>query len=222
MAVSVKTGSLVILLFLCMALAAPSAQGQIGLAAGYGLHVLNSPSFSSAAQNTFESPGGVNLGLFYDFRFGQVTLRPGMFLRQGDFEWTSDSWKPEENPLESSLRVVEIPIDLLYHFRLPSVSPYVVAGPVFSFFSSDYHDLRISLDNPKGTTSYMGISVGAGIELAPSGLGIILFPEIRYSHALSGFMKEEYTVRTIPFASDAQRLSSLTFRLGISLPTPSY
>lgn len=218
MAASVQKGFLIIPLFIGLALVSSPAQAQIGFAGGYGLHVLNSPSFSSSAQNTLESTGGINLGFFYDFRFGRVTLRPGLFFRQGNFDWTSSNWKAEENPIESTLRIAEIPIDVLIHFRRPSVSPYVVVGPSFNFLHTDQQDVRISLDNPKGSTSFMGITLGAGVEI--STLGLILFPEIRYSHALSGFLKQEYIVRTVSFASDsAQRLSSLTFRLGISVPS---
>ena len=181
------------------------------------MHLLGSPSFSSTAQNTLESSGGFNVGLFYDFRFGSVTLRPGIALRQADFDWESSSWKPEENPISSSFRVAEVPVDVLYHFRMPSMSPYVVVGPSFNFLHTDQQDLRISLDNPKGTTQYMGFTLGAGIELRT--MGLVLFPELRYSHALSGFMKEEYIVRAVSFASDAHSFNTLTLRLGISLPS---
>ncbi len=216
MASSVLRSFVLISLFVFLTGVSSTAQAQIGFAAGYGLPVLSSPSFSSSAQNTFEGTGGINVGMFYDFRFGKVDLRPGLFFRQGNFEWMSPSWKPEENPIPSTLRVAEIPIDVLYHIRMASFSPYVVAGPVFSFLHTDQQDVRISLDNPTGSTSFMGITLGAGIEL--NALGLLLFPEIRYTHALSAFLKQDYIVRSVPFATESgQRLSSLTVRLGIAL-----
>ncbi len=214
---SLRRNLLITVLLVGLGWTPSQALAQIGITAGYGVHLLGSPSFSSTAQNSLSSPGGFNLGLFYDFRFGSVTLRPGMAIRQASFDWESSSWKPEENPISSSFRVAEVPIDLLYHFRMPSMSPYLVVGPSFNFIHTDQQDLRISFDNPKGTTQYMGFTLGAGIELRT--MGLILLPELRYSHALSGFMKEQYIVRAVPFASDAQSINTLTFRLGVSLPS---
>ena len=214
MAATVQKGLFVIPLFFGLALASQPAQAQIGFAAGYGIHVLNKPDFSSTATNTFDSPGGINVGMFYDFRFNNVTFRPGIFFRQGDFDWELDG--VSFSPLQSTIRLAEFPIDFLYHFRTPSISPYVAIGPSFNFLHTSQPDLRQNLDMPEGTTFFMGIDLGVGLEFSPAGMGLILFPEIRYNYALSGFIKEEYIVRTVPFASDAQRISSLTFRLGIS------
>jgi hypothetical protein len=182
--------------------------------------MANEPGFSSAAQNSFEPTGGFNFGLFYDFRFGAVTLRPGLFIRQADFDWELEGINPNLNPLQSSVRVAEFPIDLLYHFRGPTMSPYIVVGPSFSFLHTDQPDLRQSLDNPKGSTSYPSLTLGAGLEFQPPGWGIILLPEIRYSFALDGFLEEDYIVRTVSYSADAsQRMSSLVVRLGITLPS---
>ncbi len=203
-------------LFLLLSL---PARGQIGLVGGYALNMANEPSFSSASSNTFEPSGGFNLGMFYDFRFSLVTFRPGIFIRQADFDWEIEGISEALNPLQSSIRVAEFPLDFLIHFRSETISPYVVVGPSFSFIHTDQPDLRQTLDNPQGSTSFASLNVGAGLEFAPKGWGLVFFPEIRYGYALSGFMDEEYIVRTVDFASDQQRLSNLVVRLGISLPS---
>ncbi len=199
-------------------LTAPLAQAQIGFAAGYSANVANSPSFSGS-QNSFEPAGGVNFGMFYDFRFGNFTIRPGVFIRQADFDWELDGINPNLNPLQSSVRVAEFPIDLIYRIQTQSLSPYLVVGPSFNFLHTDQPDLRQILDNPTGSTNYASFTVGAGLEIQPQGWGVILLPEIRYGMALSGFTEESYIVRTVSYSADsAQKLSSLVVRLGITLP----
>lgn len=213
-----KKGILIIPLLLGIALAASPARAQLGVAAGYGLNLLNEPSFSSSAQNTFEGTGGFSGGLFYGVPLGRVTLRPGVFLQQSSFDWTFDQVVFSQfSPLETVVRTVEIPLDVLFHFPLARISPYVIAGPAFNFLHTDQPDLRQALDNDEGSTNFPSVNVGAGIEVRAPGLGLRLLPEIRYSHALSGFLEEEYIVRTEQFTADGSpRFSSLTFRLGIS------
>lgn len=209
--------SFLTVLSLCMALAlmAAPAQAQFGAAAGYGINVLNEPSFSGGAQNTFESTGGLSVGLFYNFPLGRVAVRPGLFLHQSSFEWHLDG--VNFSPLESKIRVAEIPVDVLYRFPMERFSPFVMAGPGFNFAQTDQPDLRQVMDSPKGTTFFTSVNVGAGVELPLARLGLKLLPEVRYRYALSGFLQEDYVVRTVAFDADsAQRMSSLTFRLGIS------
>ncbi len=219
MTTSVTKGAFGISLLLLLLFSAAPASAQIGFAGGYALNMANSPSFTSSASNTFETSGGFNFGMFYDFRFGRVSLRPGVFIRQADFDWTLSGINPNLNPLQSSVRVAEFPIDLLFHFRGPSFSPYVVIGPSFSFLHTDQPDLRQTLDNPEGSTAFPSLTLGAGLEVAPEGWGVVLFPEIRYGLALGGFMEEDYIVRTVQYNSDQQRMSSLVIRLAISLPS---
>ena len=216
----VKRALLIVPLILGLILFATPAKAQIGFVTGYGANLFSGPSFTSAESAEFESNGSFNLGMFYDFRFSRVTFRPGIFIRQVDFDWKLSGLDPAFFPLSEDLRVAEFPLDFLIHFPTPKVDPYVVLGPSFNFVHTDQPDLRQSLDREKGSTSFTSFTLGAGIELAPQGWGVLFFPEIRYSLALSGFLSEDYTVRTINYAADSsEKLSSLTFRLGISLPS---
>lgn len=205
---------LVTLMIGLLVVASP-AQAQLGAAAGYGLNMPNDPSFSSPAQNTFESTGGVSVGLFYNFSFGRLALRPGLFLRQSSFDWQLD--EVDFSPLQSKIRMAEVPIDVRFRFPREQFSPFVVAGPGFNFAHTDQPDLRQVMNSPEGTTYFTSLNAGAGIEIPIASLGLRLLPEVRYSYALSGFLKENYIVRTVPFEADsAQRMDHLTFRLGIS------
>ena len=218
MASTVKRVTLLIPLVLLFT-ALPS-KAQIGFVAGYGADLFSSPGFSGSNSSEFESSGSFNAGLFYDFRLGRVTVRPGLFIRQVNFDWTLSQLDAPFNPISEDLRVAEFPIDFLIHFPMESINPYVVLGPSFNFLHTDQPDLRQSLDRERGSTSFTSFTIGAGLEVAPEGWGVVLFPEIRYGLALNGFMSEEYIVRTATYSADnSERISSLTFRVALSLPS---
>ena len=209
----------ILLVPLVLLLAIMPAQAQIGFVAGYGADIFSSPGFSGSNSSEFESSGSVNLGVFYDFRLGRVTVRPGLFIRQVNFDWTLSQLDAPFNPISEDLRVAEFPIDFLIHFPLESFNPYVVLGPSFNFLHTDQPDLRQSLDRERGSTSFTSFNIGAGIRLAPEGWGVVLFPEIRYGLALNGFLSEEYIVRTATYSADAaEKISNFSFRVALSLP----
>ena len=210
-----KKSVLFLILLTGSVLAVSPARAQLGAAVGYGLNMLNEPSFSSSASNTFEGSGGLSVGLFYSVRFGRLEVRPGLFLQQTSMDWTLD--EVEFSPLETVVRTASIPLDVLFYFPLQQFSPYVVAGPALNFLHTDQPDLRQVLNRSKGSTRFASLNLGVGIEVQSPRLGLRLLPEIRYSYALSGFLQEEYIIRTVPFAADGSpHFSSLTFRLGIS------
>jgi opacity protein-like surface antigen len=213
-----KISTLVVSIFLGLTLAGTPTQAQLGVAGGYNLDMISNPSFSSSATNSLESTGGFNVGLFYNFPIGdRLSIRPGIFLQQSSFEWKLDGVK--FSPLEEDLRMVRIPFDVRYRFPMESMTPYVTAGPGFNFVQTNQHDLRLVLSGQEeGSTSFLGVNVGAGIEIPVSRLGLSLQPEIRYGQALSGFVEEQYTIRTVEYeAEDSVSINNLSFRLGISL-----
>ncbi|NBB73832.1 MAG: outer membrane beta-barrel protein [Bacteroidetes bacterium] len=204
------------LLFATVLVVSP-AQAQMGFSAGYGFNILNQPSFEGAT-NEFDGNGGFNVGLFYNFPMGRVALQPGLSLRQSSLDWQLD--EVNFSPLQGQIRVVEIPVDVRYRFPGEAFTPYVAAGPGFNFVHTAQHDMRLALDRPQGTTYFTSVNLGAGVEVPLEGLGMMLLPELRYSQALSGFLRESYMIRTVPFEADSSvRMSSLTLRLGIRFLT---
>jgi opacity protein-like surface antigen len=213
-----KISALVVSLALGLALAGSPAQAQIGVAGGYNLDLINNPSFSGSATNSLESTGGFNVGLFYNFPLGdRLSIRPGVFWQQSQFEWQLDG--VGFSPLEEDLRVVRIPFDVRYRFPMEGMTPYVTVGPGINFVQTNQHDLRLVLSRQEeGSTTFVGINLGAGVEIPVSSLGLSLQPEVRYGQALSGFVEESYTIRTVEYeADDSVSINNLSFRLGISL-----
>lgn len=218
MSALIKKGIFAVSLFLGLVMVASPAQAQLGAAAGYNLDMFSSPSFSSNASNSFESGGGFSAGLYYNFPLGErLAVRPGLFVQQSSFEWQIEGNEPW-GAIEDDLRVASIPIDVRYRFSVDQFTPYVLAGPGFNFVHTDQPDLRHVMSGQQtGSTHFVGLNVGAGIEIPVATLGLSLQPEIRYSHALGGFVQEDYIVRSVEYAADgSQRLNNLSFRLGIS------
>jgi len=213
-----KISALVVSIALGLALAGPPAQAQFGVSGGYNLDLINNPDFSGSATNSLESTGGFNIGLFYNFPLGdRLSIRPGVFWQQSQFEWQLDG--VNFSPLEEDLRVVRIPFDVRYRVPMEGMTPFVTVGPGFNFVQTNQQDLRLVMSGQEeGSTFFLGVNVGAGIEIPLTNLGLSLQPEIRYGQALSGFVEEQYTIRTVEYqADDSISINNLSFRLGISL-----
>lgn len=202
----------VLLLFL---MAAPPAKAQLGVSAGYGINNMSQPSFEGQS-NSLESTGGFKFGLFYNFPIGQVDVRPGMFIQQNSFEWHLDGVEVF-SPIESEFRVAGVPVDFRYRFSENGFVPFVLLGPEFNFVHTNRPELREVLDDPSGTTYFTSINVGAGIQWELPSVGLALHPQVRYSQALSGFVQEDYIVRSVEYNGDSQlSMSNLLLRVDIS------
>lgn len=210
--------ALIPVLVLLFLLAAPPAKAQLGFSTGYGVNLFDQPSFQGKS-NSFESTGGFNFGLFYNFPIGQVDVRPGMYFQQSDFQWRLEGVEVF-SPIESTFRMAGFPFDLRYRFSRflgNSVEPFVLVGPEFNFVFTNRPELREVLDSPTGTTYFTSVNVGAGVQWEVPGLGLALHPQIRYRQAISGFVQEDYTVRSVSYNGDSKlSISNFTFRVDIS------
>lgn len=193
----------------------PVAHAQLGASAGYGLNVISQPNYSGPS-NSFESTGGLNAGLFYNFPVGRIDIRPSIFIQKNDFSWELDEVEIF-SPLEGDFRVAGIAMDLRYRLAAEGNTPYVLVGPEVNYIAANRAELRTVLKYETGSTKYGKINIGAGYRMELPTVGLALEPEVRYSHALAGFMEQDYIVHTIEYSGDAQRsLSNLFFRVGFS------
>lgn len=191
------------------------AHAQLGASVGYGLNVISQPDFSGPSNN-FESSGGLNAALFYNFPIGQLDIRPSMFVQKNDFSWELDEVEIF-SPLEGDFRVAGFAVDLRYRFAAAGNAPYVLVGPEVNYVAANRAELRTVLDYDRGSTRFSRINIGAGYRMELPSLGLALEPEVRYGHALAGFMEQDFIVHTIEYSGDAQRsLSNVLFRVGLT------
>lgn len=190
------------------------AHAQLGFAAGLNYDNFSDVDYQNGSKGVFESASGYHVGIFYDLAAGPLAIRPGIFYRQINNAQIQQAQAGDVTVVQDfDLSMVEIPVDLRLRLPLPLITPYALAGPVFSFPKSNSDDGGFD-DNFKNL--YVSASVGAGVEVSVPVIGIKAFPEIRYAFGLSGLMNDDVTIGGTTFtAEDSQRLNSIMLRLGI-------
>lgn len=201
-------------LFVIVALSLPlAAHAQLGIAGGLGMNVISQPGYSGPG-NEFTTNAAFNVALFYNFPIGQFDIRPSVATQKNEFDWELDGVEIF-NPLKGDFRTAEIGLDLRYRFAPAGNTAYAFIGPEINFIAANRAELRTVLKYENGSTKYYGINLGVGYRMEVS--GVAFEPELRYSQALSGFMNEDFIVRTVSYDGDGTRsMSNLTLRLGIS------
>ncbi|GIV59673.1 MAG: hypothetical protein KatS3mg043_0762 [Rhodothermaceae bacterium] len=161
---------------------------------------------------TFENATGWHLGVLYDIALGPVALRPGVIYRDMSNVEFDLAGMPERFGFDVSM--IDVPIDV--RFRLaatPLVKPYATVGPVFSFVSNVDEEFEDAVEDFR-----LSADVGVGLELAIPGLGLRLYPELRYAFGVSKFINDEFTLLGQQVrAEESARLNSFMLRLGVGL-----
>jgi len=178
---------------LVLAVAPTTLAAQIGVIGGY-----NRDSFDRFSNEDFalaESTNGFNTGIFLDFEFGQIGIRPGITYRL-----LKGAIIQQPDGQTANLEIVEIPIDVRVVAPLPFIKPYLLAGPTVIFPSSA---------RPLADQALAGARLGFGIGVgAEWDIGFRLWPEIRYGTSIGGIVEDDET--------GGSRLDTFIARLGIS------
>ncbi len=182
-----------------------SSHAQLGVAAGLNFASIDDIDVAGGRGN-FDSATGYHIGAFYDLGLGPAGLRLGLFYRDmGDVDVSLAGLRESFD-----VSMIDIPVDFRFNvLATPVIRPYILAGPVFSFASTDNDDFDDALtDVQVGGNVGLGLSVNIGVAR--------LFPELRYSVGLSRFLEDDAAVRGVRFtADDTQRQNSVMLRLGI-------
>lgn len=189
-------------------LLAQPAQAQLGIAAGLNYDDLSDLDTGSA-ETSFDNASGYHIGLFYDLAVGPLALRPGVYYMDiGEFE---DAEGIFNEGIDLSL--IEVPVDVRLRLApTPVLTPYLMGGPVFRFPSAESEDFEEVLEEVN-----IAGNVGAGLELSVPGLGLRLYPEVRYTFGLSNFTRDEFEVGGQNFTVEEEgRLNTFILRLGVA------
>ncbi len=188
------------------------AQAQLGVAAG-----LNFDSFTDIrvfdGNATLDNSTGWHAGVFLDLALGPIALRPGIFYR--DLSRIDLSVTGFTDTFGLNVNMIEVPVDVRIRLApTPLIKPYAVVAPVFAFANSSKSD-----DVEHAVEDFaMSANVGLGLELSAPGLGIRLFPEIRYAFGLSRFINKEFQIagQTVQ-TTDISRNNAFMLRIGVGL-----
>ncbi len=206
-----RVSARVIMGLLGLALFRP-AQAQLGVAAG-----LNFDSFTDIrvfdGDATLDNSTGWHAGVFLDLSLGPLALRPGVFYR--DLSRVDLSVTGFTDTFGLDVSMIEIPVDVRIRLApTPLIKPYAIVAPVFAFAnSSEDGDVENAVED-----FTMSANVGLGLELSVPGLGIRLFPEVRYAFGLSRFISKEFQIagQTVQ-TTDVSRNNTFMLRLGVGL-----
>lgn len=197
-------------LLFVLAISVQPAQAQLGVAAGLNFENTSDIKIGSSSQ-TVDNSTGYHFGVFFDMGAGPLAIRPGVFYRKVENikfpDFTSGGAQDAFD-----LSMIDVPIDLRLRVPAPLVAPYVLAGPVFSFASSDNDEFKESLRDLT-----MSANIGAGVELKVPMLGLRVMPEIRYNIALSSYVEDfNFLGSEVNVAEDGDKMNAVMLRLNVA------
>ena len=182
-----------------------AAEAQIGLVAGYNRDTLGEFLPDNGFDLT-DLSDGFHGGVFLNLNLSAFSLRPTLVYHS----ISGLVAEAEGERLDFDISMVEIAADVRYRLPAPVLRPYLVAGPVFAFPSSNVDSVKDVL-NDQATR----LEAGIGLEL---NFGITLWPEIRYGRSLSALMGSDIQIGDSRLRGDGEpRLDTFTIRLGFSL-----
>ncbi len=176
---------------------APAAHAQLipsfGITGG-----VNFGSLSDVAGVNLENSTGFHAGIYADFGFGPLALRPSlMYLRAGDVQQAGGSVTAD---------FLSLPIDFKFQTPLPVLKAYAAIGPDFRF---PIGDGGVLVDR-EAVNVAVDVALGASFNaplVGPSG-----FLEVRYALDVSGFAES-----LDASVSDDYKLNLFMIRAGIGL-----
>ncbi len=189
----------------------PAARAQIGFG------VIGGGNFSSLNEIqangslvSFDNAAAFHAGAFIDIGLGPLSVRPTvLYLNAGEL-FKGASFLTEDN---FDVTYVTIPVDINFAFGVGPLQPYLFAGPEFRLLNSS--DLPISLEDDLQSFT-MGASAGLGLKIGLPGVGLKLYPHIRYSFGISDFTSRTYEVQgvTVDTGGDS-RVNMWLLSLGV-------
>jgi hypothetical protein len=189
------------------------AQAQFGITGGLNFESTDDIRNSAGGEAAFDNSTGYHLGVVYNLGIGPVDIRPGfLYRRVGTYE-LRDIPTEAGNALDGSFDVTayEVPVDLRFTvLPTPVVSPYLLAGPQFTFVNGedDFDDATEDLS--------FSLNVGAGTDITLPGLPITLQPELRYEFGATTFVKDDFEIGDVDFEpQDEPRFSAFSVRLTV-------
>jgi len=200
-----------LLVALLLALGTAPAQAQLGVTGG--LNFESTDDIQDAGldrEAAFDNSTGYHIGLVYNLGLGPVDIRPGFLYRKVgtyDFEGVVE----DVSDPSFDVTAYEVPVDLRFTLLpTPVVSPYLLAGPQFTFVNGEDE-----FDDATEDLSF-SLNIGAGTDITLPGLPITLQPELRYEFGATKFIKDDFDIGGQEFSpEDSPRFSAFSVRLNV-------
>ena len=194
---------------LLLASSATAGPVQWGIRGGWNFDSMSEVDTGSE-QVSFNTQTGYNVGLFADFGFGPLGVRPGIsYLKTGPL-FSGATFVTDD---QAQLSYIAVPLDLRYKLPIPGASPYLATGPELrALVGGAPTELEEQLAKYGATWG-----VGLGFEIGPPMGGFRFIPELRYSFDLTGLVKDQIQIegQPIPFEG-GQKVDSWRLSFGLA------
>lgn len=189
-----------------------TAQVRLGLIGGGNFAALADITAGDELID-FDNTTGYHIGAFLDIGLGGVGLRPAVYyLDAGPLFQGADFLDRDD----FNLAYVTVPVDLRVSLGVGPIKPYLLAGPELRILASAGNAPE-ALEEQLSTL-VMSAGLGLGLELQIPGIGLTLYPQIRYSFGISELVDRTYEIEEVSISTDGgQRPNMWLLSLGIGL-----
>ncbi len=204
--------AVVVALIALLALPAVSAQAQVRLG------ILGGANFSALEDVTageslveLDNATGYHIGAFLDIGFGAFGIRPAVYYLDAGPLFDGADFLDRD---DFNLVYVSVPVDLRYSLGVGPIKPYILAGPELRILASA-QDAPDELQDQLSDLVMNG-GVGLGVEISIPGVGLTLYPQIRYSFSLSEWLDRSYEIEGVSITTDdGQKPNMWLLSLGV-------
>jgi len=189
------------------------AQTTFGVVAGLNFEQMRDIQIEHV-ESTYANSTGYHAGAFVDFAAKKLALRLAvLYVNAGPLFKGAPYLITAQLPDSFNVQFLTVPVDLRMRTSWPVVKPYLFGGPEFRFHieGEEPEELKDDL-----TQLLVVGNIGFGIQIDIPLLGIKLFPEFRYSFAVSGITQQEIDIEDSVYAVEKQRFKSYMLRVGLA------
>lgn len=183
-------------------------QAQFGIVGGANFAALSDIQANNQAIS-FDNATAFHAGLFVDLKLGPINLRPAAYylnagaLFEGSTVFQNDTF---------DLAYVTIPVDLIVNFGLGPIQPYLFVGPEFRIFTPS----GIPAEVEAGLQDFVfNGTAGLGVKFQAPGLGVTLYPHLRYSFGISSYTNDSYQFEGVSVEANDANVRMWLLSLGI-------
>jgi Outer membrane protein beta-barrel domain len=186
------------------------AQVRLGLLGGANFSALKDMTAGESPVE-LDNATGYHIGAFLDIGFGAFGIRPAVYyLDAGPLFEGADFLDRDD----FNLVYVSVPLDLRYSLGVGPIKPYLLAGPELRILTSAQEAPEALKDQLSDLV--MNGGVGLGVEISIPGVGLTLYPQIRYSFSLSEWLDRSYEIEGISITTDdGQKPNMWLLSLGV-------
>ena len=201
----------VVLLFLILSFGpsrTASSQAQFGIVGGANFAALSDIQANNQAIS-FDNATAFHAGIFVDLQLGPLNLRPAAYYLNAGALFEGSSVFQNDN---FDLAYVTVPVDVIINFGVGPIQPYLFVGPELRIFTPS--DIPAEIEDGIQDFVFNG-TAGLGLKFQAPGLGVTLYPQLRYSFGISSYTNSSYQFEGVSVEANDANVRMWLLSLGI-------